>query len=197
MSRRSKKGKNQGPSDGNSRPKGPGNSSGQSRGQNNGTNHNGTNHNGTNNNQGTDPRRPPSQPQGRTRDTNHRSDRNTEPRIIAAERPQLNGKGVTPVMSVLTPRRQMYKKQMHQKNNSPNLKAYGLIFFETLQAAKADLNKLRETAANFAQLNIVIRAEASMDDPELTSIGKVFAGAAWTLIHERRKLDGWYDSEHE
>ena len=187
MSRRSKKGKNQSPSDGNSRPNGPGNSGGQIRGQNN----------GNNNSQGNDHRRSSNQPQGRGRDTNHRSDRSADPRIIAAEKPQLNPKGVTPVMSVLTPRRQMYKKQMHQKNNSATVKSYGLIFFETLQSAKADLNKLRETAANFAQLNIVIRAEASMDDPELTSIGKVFAGAAWALIHERRKQDGWYDTEHE
>jgi hypothetical protein len=28
---------------------------------------------------------------------------------------------------------------------------------------------------------------------ELSPKVKVFAGNAWTIIHERRKADGWYD----
>jgi hypothetical protein len=45
------------------------------------------------------------------------------------------------------------------------------------------------------QLNVVIRAEANMDDPVLLMIPKVkvFAGTAWALIHDRRIADGWYD----
>lgn len=35
-----------------------------------------------------------------------------------------------------------------------------------------------------------------MDDAELNSIGKVFAGQAWTTIHERRIAEGWYLDPH-
>jgi len=75
------------------------------------------------------------------------------------------------------------------------LRRYGLAIYETHQAAKADRLALLEQAKTVDQLNIVIRAEGSMDDPELTSIGnvKVFAGTAWALIHDRRVADGWYN----
>lgn len=73
---------------------------------------------------------------------------------------------------------------------------YGIVFFDTLAAAKNDLPRLQEMARGYDQLNIVIRAEASMDDPELAAIGKVFAGAAWALIHDRRVADGWYNEAH-
>ena len=73
---------------------------------------------------------------------------------------------------------------------------YGIVFFDTLAAAKNDLPRLQEMARGYDQLNIVIRAEASMDDPELAAIGKVFAGAAWALIHDRRVTDGWYNEAH-
>lgn len=73
---------------------------------------------------------------------------------------------------------------------------YGIVFFETLAAAKNDLIRLQEMARGYDQLNIVIRAEASMDDADLAAIGKVFAGAAWALIHDRRVADGWYNESH-
>ncbi|MBM4253885.1 MAG: hypothetical protein FJ146_18100 [Deltaproteobacteria bacterium] len=75
-------------------------------------------------------------------------------------------------------------------------KRYAVAIFDTLQAAKADLDQLVAKTAEVDQLNVVIRAESSMDDPELIAIPKlkVFAGAAWTLIHERRITDGWYDA---
>lgn len=116
--------------------------------------------------------------------------------IFVAENPHQT-KGLVPVPSVITPRRQIYRKQMHQKTAGNVKKKYGLVFFETPQSAKADLATLRDLASQCGQLNIVIRAEWLADDPELSSIGKVFAGAAWALIHERRKQDGWYDEQHE
>ena len=72
---------------------------------------------------------------------------------------------------------------------------YALALYETFAAARADKEALAEKAATVDQLNIVIRAEGSMDDPELLALGnvKVFAGVAWALIHERRRQDGWYD----
>lgn len=39
-----------------------------------------------------------------------------------------------------------------------------------------------------------------MDDTDLLGIHtkvKVYAGEAWTLIHERRKEDGWYEITHK
>lgn len=71
---------------------------------------------------------------------------------------------------------------------------YGVLFYETFAAAKADRERIASSAQEFDQLNIVIRAEGNMDDPDLSGISKakVFAGAAWHLIHERRQTDGWY-----
>ena len=74
---------------------------------------------------------------------------------------------------------------------------YKVVFFDTLAQAKSDLENLKNAAADCDQLNIVVRAEAAMDDPELTSVGKLFCGAAWALIHERRRDAGWYEQSHE
>lgn len=80
--------------------------------------------------------------------------------------------------------------------NKHEIKRYGVIFYDTLQAAKADLERIGQQAAGYDQLNVVVRNEASMDDPDFNQMDKVklFAGAAWTIIHERRKEEGWYDS---
>ena len=97
---------------------------------------------------------------------------------------RMSGKGFPPVQEQhkLPPRR------------------YGVVFFDTLAAAKNDLPRLQDLARGYDQLNIVIRAdaapEATMNDPELAAIGKVFAGAAWALIHDRRVAEGWYDESH-
>ena len=72
-------------------------------------------------------------------------------------------------------------------------KRYGVVFFKRIADAKADLDGLLEKAKEVDQLNIVIRAEPEGIDDELTKYGKVFCGEAWTLIHERRIQDGWYD----
>lgn len=72
-------------------------------------------------------------------------------------------------------------------------KRYGVVFFKRVSDAKLDLEALLEKAKEVDQLNIVIRAEPEGVDDELTKYGKVFAGEAWTLIHERRVEDGWYN----
>ena len=79
----------------------------------------------------------------------------------------------------------------------PAERTYKAVYFDTLAQAKSDLNNLRELASQCDQLNIIIRAEASMDDLDLTSIGKLFCGAAWTLIHDRRTAEGWYSAPRE
>lgn len=74
------------------------------------------------------------------------------------------------------------------------LKKSGVVFFDSLAHAKNAIKEIQEKSVQVDELNIVIRAEASMDDPELCKFGKVFAGAAWTLIHERRVADGYYNT---
>ena len=71
-----------------------------------------------------------------------------------------------------------------------------MIFYETFAAAKADAVALEEKRTSVDQVNIVIRADGNMDDAELVKFGKVFAGAAWMVIHERRVTDGWYNDPH-
>ncbi len=73
------------------------------------------------------------------------------------------------------------------------LKKYGVIFFETFAAAKTEKAQISEAAKQCEQLNIVIKAEGDMDDAEFKEFGKLFAGEAWYLIHERRVADGWYN----
>ena len=84
-----------------------------------------------------------------------------------------------------------------RKNSKPQVKRkllnYAVLFFETPQKAVESIMEIEETAKSVDQLNIVIRQEADMDIPELTQHGKVFAGEAWALIHDRRVEDGWYD----
>lgn len=135
-------------------------------------------------------------PQQQSQQAGSSGHQGNEPRVIQAENPGIP-KGQIPLQSVMTPRRSIFKKQMHQRNVAPPIKKYGLIFYETLQAARADTLNLQTLSSQFDQLNIVIRAEVTTDTADLGSYGKVFTGAAWALIHERRKQDGWYDEPHE
>ena len=67
------------------------------------------------------------------------------------------------------------------------------MFFDTLDKAKTDLEKIKAKLTEYDQLNVIVRHEANMDDPEFALDGiKLFAGTAWALIHERRVEDGWY-----
>lgn len=84
-----------------------------------------------------------------------------------------------------------------KRSEQIKLRRYGVIFFDTLAAAKAQIATIKSERPKYDQLNIVIRAESPMDDPELGKFGKVFAGAAWALIHDRRVSDGWYNEPHE
>jgi hypothetical protein len=83
------------------------------------------------------------------------------------------------------------------KKSAPVLKSYGVVFYENHILAKEDQETLKALSPQFDQLNIVIKAEGSMDDPELTIHGRVYAGEAWHLIHKRRVDDNWYNDKHE
>lgn len=138
---------------------------------------------------------PSSAPQNQQRSVSQQG-HSSEARVIQAEQPQ-HPRGQAAIQSVMVPRRNIFKKQMHQRNTPPATKRYGVVFYETPQSARNDLANIQELSKTYDQLNIVIRAEPTSEDPELASLGKVFAGAAWTLIHERRVQDGWYDQPHE
>ena len=95
-------------------------------------------------------------------------------------------------------------QQGHRPNNNrPNdiellerkiiPKKYGIVFFDTLNHAKADLEAISVKAKEVDQLNIVIKAEGAQVDEELKKLGKMFVGEAWHLIHTRRVEEGWYN----
>jgi hypothetical protein len=91
------------------------------------------------------------------------------------------------------------KKDKSGKEDTPFrhiTRRYGVAIYDSFAAAKADKEAIAAKAKEVDQFNVVIRAEGNMDDPELLALGpvKIFAGSAWTLIHERRIQDGWYDS---
>ncbi len=78
-------------------------------------------------------------------------------------------------------------------------KKYSLLAFDTFAQAKQAKDELLQACQGCDQLNVLVREEGNMDDPELLQVHskiKVFAGAAWTLIHERRLADGWYNERH-
>lgn len=83
------------------------------------------------------------------------------------------------------------------KKSAPVLKRYGVIFYESHVLAKEDVENLAKLKLDCDQLNIVVKTEGSMDDPELVAHGRVYAGEAWHLIHKRRVDDKWYDDLHE
>ena len=78
-------------------------------------------------------------------------------------------------------------------------KKYSFSFYETFAEARNHAREILSASQGCDQLNVVIRAEGDMSDPELVRISpkiKIFAGAAWALIHERRLEEKWYESPH-
>ncbi len=79
----------------------------------------------------------------------------------------------------------------------PKNRRYAVEFFGTFAEARSKSEELATKKQEVDQLNVVILEDGNMDDPDLSRYGKIFAGAAWTLIHQRRVEDGWYDSLQE
>ncbi|MBP9707999.1 MAG: hypothetical protein KBD78_10160 [Oligoflexales bacterium] len=67
-----------------------------------------------------------------------------------------------------------------------------VLFFKNLQEARQNLAQLVQEKSSCEQLNIVIKDEGPINDEELSRLGTVYAGEAWTLIHQRRMEEGWY-----
>ena len=100
--------------------------------------------------------------------------------------------------SITQPRRNLNRPMLEASvAPRPGSRTFKVVFFDTMSQAKSDIANLKNLADQCDQLNIVVRAEGTMDDPDLNSVGHLFCGAAWALIHERRKTDGWYDTTHE
>ena len=79
----------------------------------------------------------------------------------------------------------------------PKDRRYAPMFFDTFMAARNQVAEIAEKAKSVDQVNIIIKEEGNMDDPELIQHGKVFAGEAWTLVHTRRVEEGWYEQLQE
>jgi hypothetical protein len=74
-------------------------------------------------------------------------------------------------------------------------RVYKVLFFDTFAAAKSENDSIKKACEGCDQLNVVIAAEGNMDDVDILSIDqkvKIFAGEAWTLIHQRRVEENWY-----
>ncbi len=124
----------------------------------------------------------------------HQQHQNQQRRDRSPEQSEKSNSPGTPELQ------QLQKKKKKQKPvpaypTTHVRKRYDVMFFDSLAEAHAAIERLRDKAAETDQLNIIIRAEANMDDPVLASIPKtkVFAGTAWALIHDRRVADGWYN----
>ena len=92
------------------------------------------------------------------------------------------------------PRTSKSKNSGAQTRKSVALKLYGVLFYDSFASAKHNAEDILQASQKFDQLNVVIKEEGNMGDPELKGIAqnlKIFAGDAWHLIHTRRKDDGW------
>ena len=101
----------------------------------------------------------------------------------------------SPVGTGFNPLAEGFKSDSGNKGGQP--KFYRVHFFESFKAAKDAAESILESCNGCDQVNIVIKAEGNMEDPELLGIDAkvaVFAGEAWHLIHTRRQEEGWYDA---
>lgn len=103
----------------------------------------------------------------------------------------------SPVGTGLNPLAQEFMKKPPGSSNPAPSKFYRVLFYDTFKSAKDNASAIKEACSGCDQLNVVIKAEGNMNDPELCAIDvkvKLFAGEAWSLIHERRVEEGWYEA---
>ncbi len=83
---------------------------------------------------------------------------------------------------------------MKQNDNQTRKKIFP-FFLETFAQAKNSEEKILSLSQEYDQVSLVIKEEGDMDNPELLEISpqvKVYAGVAWTKIHEMRREEGFY-----
>ena len=103
-------------------------------------------------------------------------------------------------MTVDNGKKQKLKHKLSPRQATPSLRRYKLAIYDTFQQALKASDEIKHVSSQCDQLNLVIRQEGDMDNPKVLAIAtniKLFAGDAWTLIHERRLEDGWYDDDQE
>lgn len=103
----------------------------------------------------------------------------------------------SPVGTGLNPLAESFRNASSSDKKPNESKFYKVLFFDTFQDAKKSSSRIDESCSGCDQLNVVIKAEGNMEDPDLLGINqkvKVFAGEAWTLIHNRRLEEGWYEA---
>ena len=86
-------------------------------------------------------------------------------------------------------------KSLEAKRRLKKAKKIAVIFFDTPQKAMQQVEILQKLCETCDQLNVVIEEESDMDNPRILSIHrkiKLYAGAAWFLVHQRRQEEGWY-----
>ena len=97
------------------------------------------------------------------------------------------------LLSAITDKRKGRPKL--DKDAPQEVKRLRMLQFESFDLAKKASERIQQVASECDCVNVVIREEGNMDDPELLGLAKqvrVFAGDAWFLIHERRQEEGWY-----
>lgn len=76
-------------------------------------------------------------------------------------------------------------------------KTYQVVFYPTFVAAIKDADAIRAMCTKSDFVNVVVKAEGDMTNPEILGIDpkvRLFAGEAWDLIHHRRIEEKWYES---
>lgn len=89
-----------------------------------------------------------------------------------------------------------FSQDLLEYPSSVSASSYGYLYFDTFAAAIAAANEIEKQAKTVDQFHIVIKEEGDMSNIHLTSIAEncvVLAGAAWSLVHNRRKASGWYE----
>ena len=87
-------------------------------------------------------------------------------------------------------------KRSSSKRRLEMPKKIAVVFFDTSQKAEQETKLLQKLCETCDQLNVVLEEESDMDNPGILGIHpkiKLYAGAAWFLVHQRRQDDGWYD----
>ena len=133
-----------------------------------------------------------SRPQKRGQSKNKSSSDSIAPSPLVALHKIQNS---SPVGTGKNPSSSEFHDSSNEKQKKPAF--YKVLFFDTFKSAKQAFEEIKTRCSGCDQLNIVIKAEGNMEDPELLSIDgkvKVFAGEAWSLIHKRREEEGWYEA---
>ena len=81
--------------------------------------------------------------------------------------------------------------------NKTKIKTIYPLFFDSFSEAKNSEDKILPLCEKYKQVSLVIKEEGDMDDKDLLGLHpavKIYAGVAWTKVHEMRKDEDLYES---